>query len=98
MLQEFSNKLLRIIVVLEGGYNLLNVASGCAAIARVLQQSLFAIGERSVCENIAALHVGTESAIRETCQQHCRSWPVLAGYERGSGSGVMHQNEETRTL
>ena len=97
MLQEFSNKLLRIIVVLEGGYNLLNVASGCAAIARVLQQSLFAVGERSVCEN-GALHVGTESAIRETCQQHCRSWPVLAGYERGSVSGVMHQNEETRTL
>jgi hypothetical protein len=82
-------------VVLEGGYNLLNVASGCAAIARVLLEPFVAGSKRSASETKASVQPGTESAIRETCRQHFRSWPCLAAHEGGSTSLGEHFTDET---
>jgi len=70
-----------VIVVLEGGYNLLNVGSGCAAIARVLLEHAPLTLHASECsiseQGGGALHSGTMPAIREACRQHAKSWPFL---------------------
>lgn len=76
------------ILALEGGYNLLNIGSGCAAIARVLLESTSLsadIGSECAASGASTeMHCGTVSAIRETCKHHTKSWPFLAAYESGS--------------
>ncbi len=78
------NHVCRVIVVLEGGYNLLCVGSGCEAIARVLLEPapipLHASSKCSTSEEGTVLS-GTISAIQEVCRQHAQSWPVLAASE-----------------
>jgi acetoin utilization deacetylase AcuC-like enzyme len=74
---------IRVVVVLEGGYNLLNVASGCAAITRVLLQpaaekSIYSTGARSISEHDPDVHIGAMAAIREACIHHQQAWPFLA--------------------
>ena len=89
------------IVVLEGGYNLLNVGSGCAAIARVLLEHAplpLHASECSVSEQgSAALHSGTMPAIREACRQHAKSWPFLCVSESTEpcvAAAAHHQAED----
>ena len=69
------------VVALEGGYNLLNVGSGSAAIARVLLESASmpsdACCEHSLFEHDAGVHAGTMSAINDTCRLHAPWWPIL---------------------
>jgi hypothetical protein len=70
-----------VVVALEGGYNLLNVGSGSAAIARVLLEPALvpsdAFCEHSPSEHDAVVHAGTMSAINDTCRLHAPWWPVL---------------------
>ena len=81
----------RVIVVLEGGYNLLNVGSGCAAIARVLLESAsISMDECSVFEQGADVRTGTILAISETIRHHARSWPILAASEGGYALAEKH--------
>jgi hypothetical protein len=85
MLNIVCDKFPRVILALEGGYNLLNIGSGCAAIARVLLEptslSVDIEGKYTACAERTDVHSGTVSAIRETCKHHAKSWPFLAAYE-----------------